>query len=58
MIAAGDINGDGSFDTADVAPFVALLVGGGNNVASVPEPASLGLVAAGMLMLMGRRRKV
>ena len=48
----GDINRDNAFDTGDVAAFVELLVG----AASVPEPATLGLLAMGWLMAVRRRR--
>ena len=49
----GDMNLDGVVDTADVAPFVQLLVGGGSQ--SVPEPGSLALLGLGSLMLLRRR---
>ncbi|MEX2544896.1 MAG: PEP-CTERM sorting domain-containing protein [Phycisphaeraceae bacterium] len=52
----GDINGDGAFDATDVAPFVELLVGAGAT-ATVPEPGSLMLLAAGALVLARRRRR-
>ncbi len=49
----GDINGDGAFDTGDVAAFVEMLVGGS---ATVPEPATLSMLALGALALLRRRR--
>ncbi len=57
MITLGDINQDGAFDTADVAPFVQLLVSGATTTSpNVPEPSSLALLGLGGLMLMRRRR--
>ncbi len=46
--------GTWDFDTADVAPFVQLLVRG--NSPTVPEPGSLALLGLGGLMLLRRRR--
>ncbi len=48
----GDINGDGALDVADVAPFVDLLVAAG---ATVPEPGSMVMLSAGMVILLSRR---
>ena len=42
-----DPNGDGAINLVDINPFVALLTGGG--VATIPEPASV-LLVAGMMM--------
>ena len=55
MISVGDVNGDGAFDTGDVAPFVELLVGGAGGSSSVPEPGSLALLGLGALALMRPR---
>lgn len=66
LLAVGDINGDQSFNNQDIAPFVSLLTGQGNQLGineqtalnAIPEPASLGMLAIGGLMLLRRVRRV
>ncbi len=52
-VEQGDFDGSGALDAFDVAPFEAALAGAGGM--SVPEPASLYLLAAGMGVLLRRR---
>jgi len=47
----GDTDGDGDLDFDDIPGFVALLGGGGLTAQSVPEPASLPPMAAGIVAL-------
>lgn len=56
-LLVGDINHDAVFDAVDVAAFVELLTGGSSVVATVPEPGTVALVAAGGVMV-GRRRRM
>jgi hypothetical protein len=51
--AAGDLNGDGLVNTADINPFVLALTSG-NQPGVIPEPATLALLAAAVLI--GTRR--
>jgi hypothetical protein len=64
----GDFNYDGTVNAEDFTSFShnlnqsAVLAGGleesnGINIASVPEPASIGLLAAGMVAALARRRR-
>lgn len=53
----GDFNDDGEVLDSDINGFVAALLGGGGRGAVViPEPGTVGLLAAGVLALGGRRR--
>jgi hypothetical protein len=49
----GDVNGDGQFTNADIQSLIALLESGGGST-SVPEPASLVLLAIGGVALLRR----
>lgn len=51
----GDFNSDGGFDGSDVDGFVEALSGGRPGAVVIPEPGSLGLLAAAGLMLRRRR---
>ena len=53
--AGGDANGDGVVDTTDLT-IMASNFGFVAGAASVPEPASIALVGAAMLVLRRRRR--
>jgi len=53
--AEADINEDSVVDGLDIQPFVDIITGAGGN--PVPEPATLGLMAAGGLALLRRRRR-
>ncbi len=56
-LAVGDINMDTVVDTLDIDPFVALLTAGSlTGAGSVPEPASLALLAIGGLVVVLRRQ--
>jgi hypothetical protein len=61
-ILAGDINGDGLVNTADINGFISLLTGGGGgqmmtaSFAAVPEPSSLALCGL-MALLLGAGRR-
>jgi len=52
----GDTNGDGQFNNLDINPFVELLTGG-SGLRAVPEPASLGMLWLGGMLLLGNRRR-
>ena len=45
LLAIGDIDGSGSVTNVDVQALLTLLKTGGGSVASVPEPASIVLIA-------------
>ncbi len=49
----GDAGGDGLFNCDDIYFFVVLMTGG----QSIPEPATLGLLAAGTFLLLARKRR-
>jgi len=53
----GDINGDGQLNNLDINPFVELLTEG-STLQTVPEPASVAVLALGGLSLLRRRRHV
>ena len=52
-----DINGDGNFTNADLQAFLNYLKSGGGSTDSVPEPASIFLLALGTLAIAFRHRK-
>lgn len=69
VVAFGDFDGNGVFDAEDVDLFIEAVLGSssrpgldgaragrGPNVAAIPEPAALGLLAP-LGLLMGRRRR-
>ena len=53
--AEADINADTVVDGLDIQPFVDIITGAGGS--PVPEPATLGLLAAAGLLRCGRRRR-
>ncbi|MEA3366833.1 MAG: PEP-CTERM sorting domain-containing protein, partial [Planctomycetota bacterium] len=65
--AAGDVNGDGWITGADAYALEDVLTAGGADaatmeaydtfIATIPEPATLALLAAGALLLSARRRR-
>jgi len=61
VLAAGDLNGDGSLDTGDINVYLNLLNGtapelGAQFASLVPEPTSIGLLSVAALGLARRRR--
>ena len=57
LLSIGDIDLSGTVTNADVQTLLNLLKGGGGSLATVPEPASLSLLLAGILgVLLGRAR--
>ena len=52
--AEADINDDAVVDGLDIQPFVDIITGAGGN--SVPEPATLSLLALGGIVALARRR--
>jgi endonuclease I len=57
MLDLGDLNSDGAFNNADLQAFLNLLLSGHGSTASVPEPASLGLLVLGSLCMLGVRAR-
>ena len=53
----GDLDGDGKFTNADLPVLLAQLSAGGGSLASVPEPASIVLLALGGLTLATAKRR-
>jgi hypothetical protein len=53
----GDVNGDGFFNNADLQALLNLLKSGGGST-SVPEPASLVLLAMGGVVSLAGRRQI
>jgi hypothetical protein len=51
----GDVNHDGQVNNADVQALIKLLISGGGSSSTVPEPASLILLALAVLLLIGRQ---
>jgi hypothetical protein len=52
LLLIGDIDGSGALTNGDLNALIGLLRTGGGSIASVPEPASLVQVAAGVLLLL------
>jgi Dockerin type I domain/PEP-CTERM motif len=52
-----DVNGDGQFNNADLQALNTLLLDGGGQTSTVPEPSSCVLLALGTLGLMIRHRQ-
>jgi autotransporter-associated beta strand protein len=59
LLAIGDLNGDGSFNNADIQGLLDLVANpiGIGSISAVPEPASFWLLIAGGLLLMPRQRR-
>lgn len=53
-----DMNQDGRVNGLDVAPFVAVMTGGGTTVQQVPEPSTTLLLALGLFVLDAKRRRL
>ncbi len=49
----GDFDGDGSVTNADLQMLLQLLKSGGGSLAAVPEPQSMGLIAAACVAFLG-----
>ncbi len=58
-VVLGDFSGNGLVDVDDINPFIAALQGGGGgsfSASSIPEPATISLLAVGATALIRRRR--
>ena len=50
----GDVDHDGFVSNTDITPFIGLLTAAGSNATAVPEPGSVSLLIAGLVVSMTR----